>query len=264
MPAYDKVKIARKVSRPTALDYINHIFDEFIEFHGDRNFRDDAAIVGGVALLKDTPVTVIGIQKGKTMEENIERNFGQPHPEGYRKALRLMKQAEKFHRPVINFINTSGAYCGVGAEERGQGEAIARNLMEMVNLRVPTISIVIGEGGSGGALALAVTDRVWMLENSVYAVLSPEGFASILWKDPKRAKEAADVMKITAEDLLKLNVVEKVIKEVDGGAQNDFGFTANLLKSKLETEVEILQAKDIDTLLQERYERFRKFGEFTE
>lgn len=264
MPAYDKVKIARKVSRPTALDYIDHIFEEFIEFHGDRNFRDDAAIVGGIALLKGTPVTVIGVQKGKTMEENIARNFGQPHPEGYRKALRLMKQAEKFHRPVINFINTSGAYCGVGAEERGQGEAIARNLMEMANLRVPTISILIGEGGSGGALALAVTDRVWMLENSVYAVLSPEGFASILWKDPKRAKEAADVMKITAEDLLNLNVVEKVIKEVDGGCQNDFGFTANLLKSKLETEIEILKNKDIDTLLAERYDRFRKFGEYTE
>ena len=179
MPAYDKVKIARKVSRPTALDYIEHIFDEFIEFHGDRNFRDDAAIVGGIALLKGEPVTVIGVQKGKTMEENIARNFGQPHPEGYRKALRLMKQAEKFGRPIINFVNTSGAYCGVGAEERGQGEAIAKNLMEMANLRVPTISIVIGEGGSGGALALTVTDRVWMLENSVYCVLSPEGLSLI-------------------------------------------------------------------------------------
>lgn len=264
MPAYDKVKIARKVSRPTALDYIEHIFDEFIEFHGDRNFRDDAAIVGGIALLKGEPVTVIGVQKGKTMEENIARNFGQPHPEGYRKALRLMKQAEKFGRPIINFVNTSGAYCGVGAEERGQGEAIAKNLMEMANLRVPTISVVIGEGGSGGALALTVTDRVWMLENSVYCVLSPEGFSSILWKDPKRAKEAADVMRITADDLLELNVVEKVIKEVDGGCQNDFGFTANLLKSKLENEIDILKAKDIDTLLAERYERFRKFGEFTE
>ncbi len=264
MPAYDKVKIARKVSRPTALDYIEHIFEDFIEFHGDRNFRDDSAIVGGVALLDGEPVTVIGVQKGKTMEENIARNFGQPHPEGYRKALRLMKQAEKFHRPIINFVNTSGAYCGVGAEERGQGEAIAKNLMEMINLKVPSISIVIGEGGSGGALALTVTDRVWMLENSVYCVLSPEGFASILWKDPKRAKEAADVMKITADDLLKLNVVEKVIKEVDGGCQNDFGFTANLLKSKLSTEVKELREKDIDTLLKERYERFRKFGEFTE
>ena len=264
MPAYDKVKIARKVTRPTALDYINHIFEDFIELHGDRNFRDDAAIVGGIAMLEDTPVTVIGVQKGKTMEENIARNFGQPHPEGYRKALRLMKQAEKFGRPIINFINTSGAYCGVGAEERGQGEAIAKNLMEMANLKVPTISIVIGEGGSGGALALAVTDRVWMLEHSVYAVLSPEGFASILWKDPKRAKEAADVMKITAEDLLELNIVEKVIKEADGGCQNDFGFTANLLRGKLINEINILKEKDLDTLLAERYERFRKFGEFTE
>lgn len=264
MPAYDKVKIARKVTRPTALDYINHIFEDFTELHGDRGFRDDNAIVGGIAMLNEIPVTVIGVQKGKTMEENIARNFGQPHPEGYRKALRLMKQAEKFNRPIINFINTSGAYPGVGAEERGQGEAIARNLMEMTNLRVPSISIVIGEGGSGGALALAVTDRVWMLENSVYAVLSPEGFASILWKDAKRAKEAADVMKITAEDLYNLNVVEKVIKEVDGGAQNDFGFTANLLKSKLESELEELMAKDIDTLLKERYERFRSFGEYTE
>lgn len=264
MPAYDNVKIARKVSRPTALDYINHIFDDFVEFHGDRNFRDDEAVVGGIALFNDIPVTVIGIQKGKTMEENIARNFGQPHPEGYRKALRLMKQAEKFNRPVITFINTSGAYPGVGAEERGQGEAIARNLMEMSVLKVPTISVFIGEGGSGGALALAVTDRVWMLENSIYAVLSPEGFASILWKDPKRAKEAADVMKITAEDLLELNAVDKVIKEVDGGCQNDFGFTANLLKSKLDAELKELMAEDIDTLLDERYKKFRKFGEFTE
>ena len=262
--AYDVVKIARKVSRPTALDYITHIFDDFLEFHGDRNYRDDSAIVGGIASLNDIPVTVIGVQKGKTMEENIERNFGQPHPEGYRKALRLMQQAEKFGRPIINFINTSGAYCGIGAEERGQGEAIAKNLMVMADLKVPTISILIGEGGSGGALALAVTDRVWMLENSVYAVLSPEGFASILWKDPSRAKEAADVMKITANDLLELGVIEKVIKEVNGGCQNDFGFTANLLKSKLEIELDILMQKDTETLLNERYARFRKFGEFSE
>jgi acetyl-CoA carboxylase carboxyl transferase subunit alpha len=198
------------------------------------------------------------------MEENIACNFGQPHPEGYRKALRLMKQAEKFGRPIINFINTSGAYCGVGAEERGQGEAIAKNLMEMAALKVPTISIVIGEGGSGGALALAVTDRVWMLENSVYAVLSPEGFASILWKDAKRAKEAADLMKITAADLLEMGVIEKIIKEVDGGCQNDFGFTANLIKGKLELEIPALMQKPTDELLNERYERFRKFGEFTE
>lgn len=264
MRAYDNVKIARKVSRPTALDYIDHIFQGFIEFHGDRQFRDDKAVVGGIAWLGDMPVTVIGIQKGKTMEENIERNFGSPHPEGYRKALRLMKQAEKFHRPVINFINTSGAYCGVGAEERGQGEAIARNLLEMAGLKTPCISIVIGEGGSGGALALAVTDRVWMLENSVYSILSPEGFASILWKDANKAKEAADVMKLTANDLYELGVIEKVIKEAKGGCQNDFGFTANLLKRDLENELEVLTAMDIETLLEERYNRFRRFGEFTE
>lgn len=262
--ASDKVKIARKVSRPSALEYINHIFTNFIEFHGDRNFRDDKAVVGGIAYLGDIPVTVIGIQKGHTTEENIERNFGSPHPEGYRKALRLMKQAEKFNRPVITFINTSGAFCGVGAEERGQGEAIARNLLEMANLKVPTISIIIGEGGSGGALALAVTDRVWMLENSVYSILSPEGFASILWKDASRAKEAAELMKITADDLLDMGVIDKVIKEVAGGAQNDFGFTANLLKSKLDVEMAELMAKDTETLLQERYDRFRKYGAFTE
>lgn len=262
--ASDKVKIARKVSRPTALEYINHIFTNFIEFHGDRNFKDDKAVVGGLAYLGTIPVTVIGIQKGHTTEENIERNFGSPHPEGYRKALRLMKQAEKFNRPVITFINTSGAYCGVGAEERGQGEAIARNLLEMAKLNVPTLSVIIGEGGSGGALALAVTDRVWMLENSVYSILSPEGFASILWKDASRAKEAAELMKITADDLLEMGVIDKVIKEVAGGAQNDFGFTANLLKTKLDVEIAALLAKDRAVLLQERYERFRKFGDFTE
>ena len=262
--ASEIVKIARKVSRPSALEYINHIFTGFIEFHGDRNFKDDKAVVGGIAMLDDMPVTVIGIQKGHSTEENIERNFGSPHPEGYRKALRLMKQAEKFNRPVITFINTSGAFCGVGAEERGQGEAIARNLLEMSTLKTPSISIVIGEGGSGGALALAVTDRVWMLENSVYSILSPEGFASILWKDASRSKEAAELMKITANDLLELGIIDKVIKEVPGGAQNDFAFTANLLKSKLSVELEELCAKDKETLLEERYQRFRKFGAFTE
>lgn len=262
--AYDKVKIARTISRPTTLEFINHIFDDFIELHGDRGYHDDKAIVGGIAFLENKPVTVIGMQKGKNMEENLERNFGQPHPEGYRKALRLMKQAEKFNRPIITFVNTAGAYCGLEAEERGQGEAIARNLLELANLKVPTISIIIGEGGSGGAIALALADRVWMLENSIYDVLSPEGFASILWKDAKRAKEAAEVMKITAHDLLELGVIEKIIKEADGGAQNDFGFTANLLKSKLAVELEQLRELDTETLLKQRYERFRKFGEFTE
>ncbi|MBQ7266127.1 MAG: acetyl-CoA carboxylase carboxyltransferase subunit alpha [Firmicutes bacterium] len=262
--AFDRVKIARKVTRPTARDYIEHIFEDFIEFHGDRGYADDKAVIGGIADLDGTPVTVVGIQKGKTMEENLEVNFGSPHPEGYRKALRLFRQAEKFGRPIICLINTSGAYCGVGAEERGQGEAIAKNLFELSHIKVPTISVIIGEGGSGGALALAVTDRVWMLENSVYSVLSPEGFSSILWKDPKRYKEAADVMKLTAQDLYELRIIEKIIKEARGGAQNDFGFTANLLKNSLEKEIKTLSEKDIDTLLEERYNRFRRFGEFTE
>lgn len=262
--AMKSVRIARKIDRPNTREFIDKLFENFMEMHGDRLFADDGSIVGGIASFEGTPVTVIGIQKGHTLDENVECNFGSPNPEGYRKALRLMKQAEKFHRPVITLVNTAGAFCGIGAEERGQGEAIARNLFELAKIKVPTISIVIGEGGSGGALALAVTDRVWMLENSVYSVLSPEGFASILWKDPKRFQEAADVMRLTAQDLYELGVIEKVIKEVNGGCQNDFGFTANLLKSKLEIEVNILQSKDLETLLKERYERFRKFGEFSE
>ncbi len=264
MSAFDIVKIARKTSRPSALEYINYIFEDFIELHGDRNFRDDKAVVGGIATLNGTPYTVIGIQKGHTIEENIERNFGSPHPEGYRKALRLMKQAEKFNRPVVTFINTAGAFCGVGAEERGQGEAIAKNLFEMSMLKVPSISIIIGEGGSGGALALAVTDKVWILENSIYSILSPEGFASILWKDSSKSKEAAEIMKITASDLLELGIVDDIIDEVEGGAQNDFEYTANILKDKIVKQMDLLKKSNIDELLKERYERFRKFGEFTE
>ena len=199
LTSWDKVIIARLVERPTALDYIERIFDDFIELHGDRYFGDDPAIVGGIGSFKGVPVTIIGIQKGKNTKENIMRNFGMPNAEGYRKSLRLMKQAEKFKRPIVCFIDTPGAFCGVGAEERGQGEAIARNLMEMSSLKVPIISIVIGEGGSGGALAMAVADEVWMLEHSIYSVLSPEGFASILYKDASKAKEAAEDMKITLE-----------------------------------------------------------------
>ena len=206
--AWERVKIARMIERPTALDYINEILTNFIELHGDRNFKDDEAVVGGVALLDEMPVTVRGIQKGKDLKENIKRNFGSPNPEGYRKSLRLMKQAEKFKRPIICFINTSGAYCGVGAEERGQGEAIAKNLMEMALIKTPIISIVIGEGGSGGALALAAGDRVWMLENSVYSILSPEGCASILFKDSSKSKEVAEIMKLTSYELLELGVIE--------------------------------------------------------
>ena len=264
MGAFDIVKIARKTSRPSALEYINFIFDDFIEFHGDRVFRDDKAIVGGIATLNGLPCTVIGIQKGHTIEENIERNFGSVHPEGYRKALRLMKQAEKFNRPIITFINTAGAFCGIGAEERGQGEAIAKNLFEMSLLKVPCISIIIGEGGSGGALALAVTDKVWILKNSVYSILSPEGFASILWKDSSKNVEAAEIMKITAQDLLELGIVDDIIDEVEGGAHNDFDYTANIIKEKLQKEISSLKEKSIEDLLSERYERFRKFGEFQE
>ena len=205
------LKEARDQGRLTALDFAQGIFDDFIELHGDRNFRDDGAIIGGIGRLNGQAVTVVGIQKGRNLQDNLNRNFGQPHPEGYRKALRLMKQAEKFGRPVVTFINTAGAYPGVGAEERGQGEAIARNLMVMSDLKVPIIAIIIGEGGSGGALALAVADKVWMLENTIYSILSPEGFATILWKDGSRSEEAAELMKITSGELLNMGIVDNVI-----------------------------------------------------
>ena len=249
------VREAREQSRLTALDFASGIFDEFIELHGDRSFRDDGAVIGGIGWLGDQAVTVVGIQKGKSLHDNLKRNFGQPHPEGYRKALRLMKQAEKFGRPVVTFINTAGAYPGVGAEERGQGEAIARNLMEMSDLKVPIIAIIIGEGGSGGALALAVADRVWMLENSIYAVLSPEGFASILWKDGSRAMEAAELMKITSHELLKMGIVDKVISE-EGLSSKEL---QTHLKNELRAELDRLQSLALEQLLEERYQRFRKY-----
>lgn len=249
------VREAREQTRLTALDFATGIFDDFIELHGDRSFRDDGAIIGGIGWLGDQAVTVVGIQKGKSLQDNLNRNFGQPHPEGYRKALRLMKQAEKFGRPVVTFINTAGAYPGVGAEERGQGEAIARNLMEMSDLKVPIIAIIIGEGGSGGALALAVADRVWMLENSIYAVLSPEGFASILWKDGTRAMEAAELMKITSHELLEMEVVDKVISERCLSAKELLA----RVKNELQTEIEQLKQLPLEKLLEERYQRFRKY-----
>ena len=220
--AWDRVILARKTDRPKALDYINSIFEDFIELHGDRNFADDKAIVGGIATFEGRPVTVIGEQKGKKAKENMERNFGMPNPEAYRKALRLMKQAEKFNRPIITFIDTPGAYPGMGAEERGQGEAIARNMYEMSKLRVPIICIVIGEGSSGGALAIAVGDKIVMLENAIYSILSPEGFASILYKDASKAKEAAEDMKATAEDLKKFGIIDKIIKEPEGRCTRRF------------------------------------------
>lgn len=249
------VREAREQTRLTALDFATGIFDDFVELHGDRSFRDDGAVIGGIGWLGDQAVTVIGIQKGKSLQDNLNRNFGQPHPEGYRKALRLMKQAEKFGRPVVTFINTAGAYPGVGAEERGQGEAIACNLMEMSDLKVPIIAIIIGEGGSGGALALAVANRVWMLENSIYAVLSPEGFASILWKDGSRAMEAAELMKITSHELLDMKVVDKVISEV-GLSSKDL---IKRVKDEIQQELGNLKQLPLDQLLEERYQRFRKY-----
>ncbi|WP_423252813.1 acetyl-CoA carboxylase carboxyl transferase subunit alpha [Melissococcus plutonius] len=251
--------IARSQDRYTTIEYIESIFDDFIELHGDRHFADDAAIVGGIATLQNKPVTVIGIQKGRDLTENIERNFGSPHPEGYRKAMRLMKQAEKFHRPIVTFINTAGAYCGVDAEERGEGEAIARNLAEMSNLKVPIIAIIIGEGGSGGALALAVADEVWMLEHSIYAILSPEGFASILWKDVNRSIEAAELMKITANELKELEVIDKVIPETFNGELMEQNKINRILQKSLVHKLEKLSELDTDELLENRYQRFRKF-----
>jgi acetyl-CoA carboxylase carboxyl transferase subunit alpha len=251
---YDRVKTARDSSRPTGIDYIKNIFKNFIELHGDRCFGDDKAIIGGVARLDGNPVTVIAIEKGHSAKERNYRNFGAPHPEGYRKALRLMKQAEKFGRPIICFIDTSGAYCGVEAEERGQGQAIAQNLVEMSTLCVPVISILVGEGGSGGALALAVADRVWMLQNAVYSVISPEGCASILWKDAAKAPDAAANLKITAEDAKKLGVIEQIISEDDIGKKEFF----DRIRVMLGKEIKVLTS---DTeLVGKRYERFKNIG----
>lgn len=251
---YDRVKLARDSGRPTGLDYIKHIFKGFIEFHGDRRYADDPAIVGGIARLNNNPVTVIAIEKGHTAKERTYRNFGAPHPEGYRKALRLMKQAEKFGRPIICFIDTSGAYCGIGAEERGQGQAIAENLMEMTTLCVPIISILIGEGGSGGALALGVADRVWMLQNAVYSVISPEGCASILWKDSSKAEAAAASLKLTAEDAKSLGVIERILSENDIGKREFYERIRTLLTEELGE-----LSSDPD-LIGKRYDRFRRIG----
>ncbi len=264
LSAWQKVKIARLNERPTAMEYIEEVFDDFIELHGDRGYADDHAIVGGLATLNGINVTVIGIQKGRDTKENIYRNFGMPHPEGYRKALRLMKQAEKFNRPVICLVDTPGAYCGIGAEERGQGEAIARNLMEMANLKTPIVSIIIGEGGSGGALALAVADEVWMLEHSIYSILSPEGFATILFKDASRASEAAETMKITSQELLNFGIIDRVIKEPLGGAHKDKAAVCEKMKANLVETVTRLQMDTTESLLTKRYSKFRQMGEFFE
>ncbi len=257
LTAWDRVTLARQLERPKASDYINSIFEDFIELHGDRCFGDDKAIIGGIATLNKMPVTVIGEQKGKNVKENMERNFGMPEPEGYRKALRLMKQAEKFKRPIITFIDTPGAYPGMGAEERGQGEAIARSIMEMSSLKVPIICIIIGEGSSGGALAIGVGDKIVMLENAVYSILSPEGFASILYKDSTKAKEAAQNMKMTANDLKKLKIIDKIIKEPEDGAQNDFETIVEEIKKYLTQSIKKLQQLTEEELLKQRYAKFR-------
>ena len=252
------IKEARDQGRLTALDFAQGIFDDFIELHGDRNFRDDGAVIGGIGRLGDQTVTVVGIQKGKNLQDNLKRNFGQPHPEGYRKALRLMKQAEKFGRPVICFVDTPGAFCGLEAEERGQGEAIARNLFEMSGLKTPVLSVVIGEGGSGGALAMAVANEVWMLENSVYSILSPEGFASILWKDSKRASEAAEVMRLTADDLLRLQIIEKVIPEPEHYTEESLEIVCAVMEPYIKEFLEKYTVFSGDELTEKRYKRFRK------
>ena len=256
MTAYERLCAARAKGRPTSRKYIDNIFDSFFELHGDRFFADDLAVRGGIAELNGRPVTVVSMEKGEDTKEKIARNFGSPNPEGYRKALRLMKQAEKFHRPVVCFVDTSGAYCGISAEERGQAQAIAENLMEMMALKTPVISVLIGEGGSGGAIGLAVADEVWMLENAWYSVISPEGCASILWKDSGKMKEAAACLKLTADDLYSFGVIEQVISEHDG----DFVPVYEELKEKLAKVLAKNSSLPIETLLDNRYNRFRRIG----
>lgn len=262
--AWERLQLIHTKGRPTIKDYIPQIFTDWYEMHGDRLFGDDRAIIGGLARLDGEPVTIIAEVKGRDINENKNCNFAMPHPEGYRKALRIARQAEKFHRPIICFIDTPGAFCGVAAEERGQGEAIAKNIAEFMTLRTPIISIVLGEGGSGGALALGVCDELAMLENAEYSVLSPRGFASILWKDASREQEASEIMKITAEDMVRLGVAEAIIEEPLGGAHNDLDKISENIHEYLSQKIPEKCKKDIDVLLKERYTKFRKIGAFTE
>lgn len=264
LTASEKLEIVRIKGRPTINDYIPLLFDEFCEMHGDRLYGDDKAIIGGIANFRGMPITVIAEVKGRDIEENKRCNFAMPHPEGYRKALRLAKQAEKFKRPIVFFIDTPGAFCGIAAEERGQGEAIARNLFELSQIKTPIISIVLGEGGSGGALALGVCDDLAMLENAVYSVISPRGFASILWKDASREKEAANLLKITAEDLTELSICDYIIEEPIGGAHNNPIATAESISGYMEKTLKKLIQKEVALLLDNRYNKFRKIGEFQE
>ncbi len=262
--AWQRTQIARHLNRPTALDYIQGICEEFIELHGDRLYGDDPSIVGGLGRIEGRPVVVIGHQKGKTVRERVHRNFGMPHPEGYRKALRLMQLAERFHKPVITLIDTPGAYPGIGAEERGQSEAIARNLLAMSRLKTPIVATVIGEGGSGGALAIGVGDRVLMFEHAIYSVISPEGCAAILWEKADRAEEAAEMLKMTARDLLPLGIIDEILPEPAGGAHRDAAQAAATLKHALHRHLKQLEDLPLDDLVRQRYDRFRKIGMFTE
>ena len=262
MTPWDKVNLARNPQRPTALDYIERIFDEFIELHGDRLSKDDKATVCGLAKIGNQKFTIVAQQKGRNTKENIERNFGMPNPESYRKGIRIMKQAEKFNRPIITFVDTKGAYPGIEAEERGQGEAIARSMLEMCRLKVPIIVIVIGEGSSGGALAISVGDKILMLENAVYSILSPEGYASILWKDGTKAKEAAEVMKLTAEDLYNFDIVDSIIKEPVGGASKDIDQVSESIKNEILKQLKELKKLNENDLVEKRYQKFRKIGEY--
>ena len=262
MTPWDKVNLARNPQRPTALDYIERIFDEFIELHGDRLSKDDKATVCGLAKIGNQKFTIVAQQKGRNTKENIERNFGMPNPESYRKGIRIMKQAEKFNRPIITFVDTKGAYPGIGAEERGQGEAIARSMLEMCRLKVPIIVIVIGEGSSGGALAISIGDKILMLENAVYSILSPEGYASILWKDGTKAKEAAEVMKLTAEDLYNFDIVDSIIKEPVGGASKDIDQVSESIKNEILKQLKELKKLNENDLVEKRYQKFRKIGEY--
>ncbi|XAP97381.1 acetyl-CoA carboxylase carboxyltransferase subunit alpha [Staphylococcus aureus] len=261
---WDRVQIARLQERPTTLDYIPYIFDSFMELHGDRNFRDDPAMIGGIGFLNGRAVTVIGQQRGKDTKDNIYRNFGMAHPEGYRKALRLMKQAEKFNRPIFTFIDTKGAYPGKVAEERGQSESIATNLIEMASLKVPVIAIVIGEGGSGGALGIGIANKVLMLENSTYSVISPEGVMALLWKDSNLAKIATETMKITAHDIKQLGIIDDVISEPLGGAHKDIEQQALAIKSAFVEQLDSLESLSRDEIANDRFEKFRNIGSYIE
>ena len=259
---WQKVEIARNPKRKTSIEYIEQIFDEFIELHGDRNFKDDQAIICGLARIGNQNYTIIAEQKGRSTKENVLRNFGMPNPESYRKAIRFMKQAEKFNRPVITFIDTKGAYPGVGAEERGQGEAIAKSMFEMAKLKVPVISIVIGEGSSGGALAIGVSNKIYMLENAIYSILSPEGYSSILWKDSSRYEEAAEKMKLTAKDLYEMKVIDTIIPEPVEMKESDFEQVIKIIKQEIETDIAKMQEKTKAEIVEERYQKFRNLGEF--